>query len=128
MTRLGTVAIAIAVVVSMLAPFAPVGTAEAAPSGFVGVPSDSISEDVRGNYNGDLSAANLTGEVLASSNASTTEVVVVSAERAPAYQNSQSDGHSGSVIVEGDVGLVIRDDANQAGRDIAVPADVIRAK
>lgn len=103
---------------------APVGTAQAAPSGFVGVPSENVDEDVDATYSGALSAASLDGEVRASSNASTLEVVVVTARKAPKYQNSQV--HGGNVITEGDVGLVLRDDVNHAGRDVALPVDVIR--
>lgn len=103
---------------------APVGTAQAAPGGFVGVPSENVDEDVIATYDGALSAASLDGAVMASSNASTLEVLVVSSEMAPKYQNSQV--HGGNVITEGDVGLVLRDDVNHAGRDVALPVDVIR--
>ncbi len=83
----------------------------AAPSGFVNIPDEQITEDLPSDYSGDLRAADLRGSTLASSNASTTEVVVTTPDRAGQYLDGD-----GSVVGTGDVALVLRDDQAHGAR------------
>jgi len=97
-----------------------VGSAAAAPDGFVGVPDTNVEEDLPVGTNTSISAADLEGSVMASQNASSLQIVLTTPDRAEEYVGSAVGGGGGGIA------LVFQDDKSHAGREVAVPADAIR--
>jgi len=109
----------------VISPVAPVGDARATPSGFVTVPDANVHEDLPVDQSLPLSKEDLEGSVMVSDNASTTEIVVTTTERANGYLDNGSASRVGGN--DGSIALVIQDDTNHAGRQVAVPADAVKA-
>jgi hypothetical protein len=105
----------------VITPVAPVGDARAAgPSGFVTIPDANVHEDLPVDQSLPISKEDLEGSVMVSDNASTTEVVVTNSERAEGYLGN------GTSVGGGSLALVIQDDTNHAGREVAIPADAVK--
>jgi len=118
--RTSTILFVALLVLSVVAPFAaPAAAASGAPDGMVGVPSDQISSDLPPQTPMGQVAERLEGEVQASAHASTLDVVVTNPGRAKKYTD-------GTVVGGGPVAIVLRDEIHHAGRDVALPADVLR--
>ncbi|WP_049935339.1 serine-rich family protein [Haloplanus natans] len=104
----------------VITPVAPVGDAQAAgPSGFVTIPDANVHEDLPVDQSLPISKEDLEGSVMVSDNASTTEIVVTTSERAEGYLDN------GTSVGGGSLALVIQDDTNHAGREVAIPADAV---
>ncbi|MFB6189680.1 MAG: hypothetical protein ABEI57_07325, partial [Halapricum sp.] len=120
------VALSLLLVGTLVAPIAFAGTAAAAPSGMVGVPDSNVSEDfpVGEAQNASLRASELEGSVMASSHASTLEVIVTTPDRARGYLNVSGD----TATLSGDRGiaLVLRDETHSQGRQVALDAGAVR--
>ena len=117
MKRLKTLTLIAILVVSI------VGTpamAASDTSGMVGVPDSNVMEDLPADSDVEISAADLEGSVMASSNAEGMELILTTPERAADYVN-------GSQIRGDDLALVFRDNSSHEGRTVAVPSDAIRA-
>lgn len=111
-------ALATMLLLTVVSPLA--GSAAAAPSGFVGVPSENVSEDLPSDYSGEINADDLRGDVMASEHASSMDVVVTTPDRASTYLDS------GSVVSGSGVAIVLRDVEHDVGREVALPAAPIR--
>jgi hypothetical protein len=105
------------VVFSAVAPMA----ALAAPSGLTTVPDSNITQDVPGGETVPVSAADLEGNVLASSgHADTMEVVVTTPEHADEVMGTDSN-----VIGGGEMAIVFRDSTDHESREVAVDAGLL---
>jgi len=104
----------------VITPVAPVGDARATPSGFVTIPDANVHEDLPVDQSLPISKEDLEGSVMVSDNASTTEIVVTTSERAAGYLDN------GTSVGGGSLALVIQDDTNHAGREVAIPADAVK--
>lgn len=104
----------------VITPVAPVGEARATPSGFVTIPDANVHEDLPVDRSLSISKEDLEGSVMVSDNASTTEIVVTTSERAEGYLDN------GTSVGGGSLALVIQDDTNHAGREVAIPADAVK--
>jgi len=114
---LAAVAVVVLVVASASAP------AVGQPSGMVGVPDANVQEDVPAGAEVGVNASDLEGSVMASRHAETLEIVVTTQGRASSYL----DANGTRVGTGGDsLALVLRDDENDAGREVALPAGVVK--
>jgi len=104
----------------VITPVAPVGDARATPSGFVTIPDANVHEDLPVDQSLPISKEDLEGSVMVSDNASTTEVIVTNGKRAEGYLDN------GSRVGSGELALVIQDDTNHEGREVAIPADAVK--
>ncbi len=94
---------------------------ETPPDGFVGLPEENIQQGTPASEEFAYRASNLTGDVLASDHAGTTEFVLTT----PADAEERL-GPNATVAGLGNLALVIRDDTNHAGRQIAIRASEVR--
>jgi len=94
-------------------------TSASPPPGFVNVPDANVESDLPPSTPMGEVASRMEGRVLASSNASTLDVIVTNPGRAKKYSD-------GAVLGGGPIAIVLRDDVNHAGREVALPADVVR--
>ena len=94
-------------------------TSSSPPPGFVNVPDANVESDLPPSTPMGEVASRMEGRVLASSNASTLDVIVTNPGRAKQYSD-------GAVLGGGPIAIVLRDDVNHAGREVALPADVVR--
>ncbi|TKX78815.1 hypothetical protein EXE53_19210 [Halorubrum sp. SD626R] len=117
MRRALVAALAVMLVLSPIVPFAAVGPATAAPAGMATIPDTNVAEDVPDGETLALSASELEGGVLASDHADSLEVILTTAEHAPAVM----EGDTASVTGDG-MAVVLRDDAESAGREVALDA------
>jgi len=110
--------LAAVVILSAVAPMA----ALAAPSGLTTVPDSNITQNVPSGETVPVSAADLEGNVLASSgHADTMEVVVTTPEHADEVMGTDSN-----VIGGGEMALVFRDSTDHESREVAVDAGLLR--
>jgi len=106
------------VIFSAVAPMA----ALAAPGGMTTVPDSNITQDVPDGETVPVSAADLEGNVLASSgHADTMEVVVTTPEHADEVMGTDSN-----VIGSGEMAIVFRDSTDHESREVAVDAGLLR--
>jgi hypothetical protein len=122
--RVVALALAMALVVSAVAPFAFATTAAALPSGLVGVPDSNVSEDVPVGSTPRVRATELQGSVMASDHAETLEVVVTTPERARDYLAASGANVGGAG--ESGLSLVLQDDVHSQGRTVAIDAGAVR--
>ncbi|WP_435145932.1 hypothetical protein [Halobaculum sp. P14] len=108
------------VATAALGPIGFAASAAAAPDGFVTLPDSNVQEDLPVGTSASLRASDLEGSVMASSHASSLQVVVTTPDRASSYVNGTTVGGGGGVA------LIFMDDTNHQGRRVAVPADAVR--
>ncbi|MFC7096048.1 hypothetical protein [Halobaculum marinum] len=97
-----------------------VGSATAAPAGMLGVPDSNVDVDLASDSPLGVTQSDLEGAVSTSAHASTTHVTLTSGDR---VNDSAGVTFGGS----GDAVLLISDDVNHQGREVAVDADLVRA-
>ena len=102
-------------------PFAAVGGAAAAPAGMSTIPDANVAEDVPAGETIPLSASELEGGVMASQHADSLDVTLTTADHASDVMDADS------AVVSGDgMAVVLRDDVNSAGREVALDAGLLQ--
>ena len=105
----------------MVAPFTAVGGAAAAPAGMSTIPDANVADDVPAGETIPLSASELEGGVMASEHADSLEVTLTTADHAASVMDADS------AVVSGDgMAVVLRDDVNSAGREVALDAGLLQ--
>ncbi|OYR81378.1 hypothetical protein DJ84_13100, partial [Halorubrum ezzemoulense] len=124
MGRIGAVALALVILVSMLA--MPLGaglaTAQSGPSGMVALGPDQVDEDLPSDADVPIRASDLEGNVYASDHAGSLQITVTTPERASDYM-----GENANVVADDEIAIVLADDEVHEGRDVAVDLDVLEA-
>lgn len=111
------VVLALMLVLAPMLPFAAAGSAAAAPAGMSTIPDASVTGEVPSDESIPLSASELEGGVMASDHAGSLEVILTTAEHAPTVMGSDS------AVIDGDgMAVVLRDDSESAGREVALDA------
>jgi hypothetical protein len=113
--------LALVLLLAPVAPFAAVGGAAAAPAGMATIPSSNIADDAPAGTDLKLTASELDGGVMASQHADSLEVVLTTADHAPSVMDSDSATVSGDGMA-----VVLRDDVNSAGREVAIDAGLLQ--
>jgi len=110
-----------ALLLAPVVPFAAVGGAAAAPAGMSTIPDANVAADVPAGETIPLSAAELEGGVMASQHADSLSVTLTTADHASDVMDADS------AVVSGDgMAVVLRDDVNSAGREVALDAGLLQ--
>jgi len=122
-SRAATIAVVALVIAGSFAPVFAAGTADARPSGFVGVPDANVNADLPAGADVGVSVSDLRGSTMATDHASTLEVKLTTADRAADYL----DNSSAVVGADSDgLALVLSDDVNHEGREVALPLSTVK--
>lgn len=119
--RLVTLLVALVILSSVVGPIALSQPVTAAPDGYVGLASSSVSTDLPSDSSVEITAADL--QPMTTDNASTTEVILTTPDRASDYLGPDASGVS---LGNGDVAVVIRDETAHDGRRIALDAQALK--
>jgi len=118
-----TIAVVALVIAGSFAPVFAAGTADARPSGFVGVPDTNVNADLPGGVDVGVNVSDLRGSTMATDHASTLDVTLTTTDRAADYLDNSSAVVGAD---SGDLALVLSDEVNHEGREVALPLSAVK--